>query len=97
VLAYAIMRPAALSRVLNWRPLAYLGQRSYGAYLLHFLAIRIGYMMFGDDSALGGCLSAVVCLVLTVPAAELLYRFIEQPSVELGRRFLARAKPAVPR
>ena len=39
--AYAILQESALSRLLMWKPLAYLGQRSYGAYLLHFLAIRI--------------------------------------------------------
>src|SRR3954463_1691361 len=38
LVAYCILQPAAVLQVLTWQPLVYLGQRSYGAYLLHFLA-----------------------------------------------------------
>lgn len=93
LVAYAITQEARVSRVLSWAPLVYLGQRSYGAYLLHFLAIRIGYMEFGNATAVGGILTAGFCLVLTVPAAELLYRGVEQPAVEIGRRLLSRSEP----
>ena len=44
LVAYVIVQKSSLTWVLTWKPLAYLGQRSYGAYLLHFLAIRIGYL-----------------------------------------------------
>ena len=97
LLAYAIVQPSAVSRLLTWRPLVYLGQRSYGAYLLHFLALRIGYMAFGSDSATGGLLAAGFCLALTVPAAELLYRAIELPAMDYGRRLLSRTGPAAAR
>ena len=92
LLAYTIVQEAAVSRVLTWRPLAYLGQRSYGAYLLHFLALSIGYMLFGNDSTSAGLLAACVCLVLTVPAAELLYRSIERPGRNYGRQLLSRTR-----
>jgi peptidoglycan/LPS O-acetylase OafA/YrhL len=92
LLAYTIVQEAAVSRVLTWRPLAYLGQRSYGAYLLHFLALRIGYMVFGNDSTTAGLLAACVCVVLTVPAAELLYRTIERPGTNYGRQLLSRTR-----
>jgi len=92
LLAYAIVQEAAVSRVLTWRPLAYLGQRSYGAYLLHFLALRIGYMVFGNDSTTAGLLAACVCVVLTVPAAELLYRTVERPGTNYGRQLLSRTR-----
>jgi peptidoglycan/LPS O-acetylase OafA/YrhL len=92
LLAYTIVQEAAVSRVVTWRPLAYLGQRSYGAYLLHFLALRIGYMVFGNDSTTAGLLAACVCVVLTVPAAELLYRTIERPGTNYGRQLLSRTK-----
>jgi peptidoglycan/LPS O-acetylase OafA/YrhL len=92
LLAYTIVQEAAVSRVLTWRPLAYLGQRSYGAYLLHFLALRIGYLVFGNDSTTAGLLAACVCVVLTVPAAELLYRTIERPGTNYGRQLLSRTK-----
>jgi peptidoglycan/LPS O-acetylase OafA/YrhL len=87
------VQQGALLRVLAWPPLVYLGQRSYGAYLLHFLAIRIGYLAFGNDTAAGGFLTACFCLAVTVPAAELMYRAIEGPAMEYGRRLLQRPGP----
>lgn len=86
LLAFTIVQEAAVSRLLTWRPLAYLGQRSYGAYLLHFLALRIGYMIFGDDTTRAGLLATAFCVALTVPAAELLHRTIERPARDWGRR-----------
>lgn len=88
LVAYAIVQQGALLRILAWPPLVYLGQRSYGAYLLHFLAIRIGYLAFGNDTAAGGFLTACFCLAVTVPAAELMYRALERPAMEYGRRLL---------
>jgi peptidoglycan/LPS O-acetylase OafA/YrhL len=90
LVAYATVQQAAVSRLLTWPPLVYLGQRSYGAYLLHFLAIRIGYLVFGSETAVGGLLTACFCLVVTVPAAELLYQAIERPGMDYGRRLLSR-------
>ena len=96
LVAYAILQQAAVLRVLTWQPLVYLGQRSYGAYLLHFLAIRIGYLAFGNDTAIGGFLTACFCLAVTVPAAELMYQAIERPGMDFGRRLLSRmGSPAV--
>jgi len=96
LVAYCILQPAAVLRVMAWQPLVYLGQRSYGAYLLHFLAIRIGYLAFGNDTAIGGLLTACFCLAVTVPAAELMYRAIEKPGMDFGRRLLSRTgSPAV--
>jgi peptidoglycan/LPS O-acetylase OafA/YrhL len=94
LLAYTIVQESAVSRVLTWRPLAYIGQRSYGAYLLHFLALRTGYMIFGDDSTTSGLLAAGFCLVLAVPAAELLYRTIERPGRDYGQGLLSRVRIA---
>jgi len=94
LLAYTIVQEGAVSRVLTWRPLTYLGQRSYGAYLLHFLALRIGYMIFGNDSMTSGLLATGFCLALTVPAAELMYRAVERPGRELGRQLLSRTRMA---
>ncbi len=89
VLAFAIVREAAVVPLLTWWPLVYLGERSYGAYLLHFLAIRLGYIAFGNDTVTGGLLTACFCLALTVPAAALQYRAIELPAIEFGRRLLS--------
>jgi peptidoglycan/LPS O-acetylase OafA/YrhL len=92
LVAYTIVQQAAVVPVLGWRPLVYLGQRSYGAYLLHFLAIQIGYLFFGNDTATGVLLTAAFCLALTVPAAELLYRAIERPGIDYGRFLISRKR-----
>ena len=97
LVAFAIVQRTALLRILTWPPLVYLGQRSYGAYLLHFLAIRIGYLLFGNDTVLGGLLTAGFCLAITVPAAELMYRAVERPGMNYGRRLLSRMKPVTAR
>jgi len=97
LLAYTIIQEAAVSRVLTWGPLVYLGQRSYGGYLLHFLALRIGYMAFGNDSTIAGLLAACVCLALTIPAAEILYRAIERPGRNYSQQLLSRRVFAFPR
>lgn len=94
LVAHIILQRSVLSRMLTWKPLVYLGQRSYGAYLLHFLAIRIGYLMFGNDTAAGGLLTACFCLAVTVPAAELMYRAVERPGMDYGRRLLTRPAPS---
>ena len=60
VVAHLVFQDSAMRRLLSSRPLAYLGQRSYGAYLLHVLAIHIGRMMFAGASGLDGWL---ICLV----------------------------------
>ena len=49
-------------------------------------------MLFGNDSTSAGLLAACVCLVLTVPAAELLYRGIERPGRNYGQQLLSRTR-----
>jgi peptidoglycan/LPS O-acetylase OafA/YrhL len=70
--------------------LVYLGQRSYGAYLLHVLAIHLGYMAFGSTMVAAGVLTTCFALGITIPAAELLYRTVERPGVEIARRLTER-------
>jgi peptidoglycan/LPS O-acetylase OafA/YrhL len=79
-----------MRRLLCYGPLVYLGQRSYGAYLLHVLAIHVGYIMFGSTTVVAGLLTTCFTLVVTIPAAELLYRVVERPGVDMARRLTAR-------
>jgi peptidoglycan/LPS O-acetylase OafA/YrhL len=94
VVAYTIVRPGTMLRVLSLPPLVYLGQRSYGAYLLHVLAIHIGYMAFGNNTMIGGLLTAIFCLAVTIPAAEVMYRVIERPGMDFARGIASRASAA---
>jgi peptidoglycan/LPS O-acetylase OafA/YrhL len=92
VVAYVMLQEGVTRRVLMWGPLVYLGQRSYGAYLLHVLAIHISYMAFGSTTPLGGLLTAGFTLLVTIPAAELLYRAVERPAMAFARRWVERRK-----
>jgi peptidoglycan/LPS O-acetylase OafA/YrhL len=94
LVAHVIMRGGTMRLVFTVAPLVYLGQRSYGAYLLHVLAIHIGYIYFGSDTNVGGLLTAGFTLIVTIPAAELLYRVVERPGMEMARRLADRVKPA---
>jgi peptidoglycan/LPS O-acetylase OafA/YrhL len=94
LVAYVMLQEGVTRRVLTWSPLVYLGQRSYGAYLLHVLAIHIGYMAFGSTTEIGGLLTACFTLAVTIPAAELLYRVVERPAMDVGRRLVERMKDA---
>ena len=90
LVAYVMLQRGALLRLLEIRPLVYLGQRSYGAYLLHVLAIHIGYMLFGSTTTLAGLLTAAFTLTVTIPAAEVLYRLVERPGMDFGKRLASK-------
>jgi peptidoglycan/LPS O-acetylase OafA/YrhL len=90
LIAYIIVHRGPIMRVLTLPPLVYLGQRSYGAYLLHVLAIHIGYIMFGNSTHIGGLLTAGFCLIVTIPAAELMYRVLERPGMDFARSLTRR-------
>jgi len=94
LVAHVMLRDGVMRRMLSYGPLVYLGQRSYGAYLLHVLAIHIGYMAFGSTTNVGGLLTACFALAVTIPAAELLYRAVERPGMDVARRLVERLKPA---
>jgi peptidoglycan/LPS O-acetylase OafA/YrhL len=86
VVAHVTLRDSVMRRLLGWGPLVYLGKRSYGAYLLHVLAIHLGYILFGSTTVAAGLLTAAFALAVTIPAAEFLYRVVEQPGMALARR-----------
>lgn len=78
VLLYAVTQPeGSLPRWLSARPLAWLGKRSYALYLWHwpiFVLLRPEFEL--PENPL---FQAVIRLLLTGVAAELSYRYIEQP------------------
>ena len=79
----AVARPNWASREIP--AVRYLAERSYAIYLLHLEALAILKRLDG--------LSLVMLLILTwaitIPLAELLFRFIERPGMRLRERFSA--------
>ena len=66
---------------------------SYSLYLIH-LPIMLAVCHL-TDTILSLPMGLALSLVLILPLAEVFYRFVEVPSMELGRK-LARRVPKVP-
>jgi len=70
------------------RVLTFLGLRTYGMYLLHLLALNVVEMVLrpGPEVRLWQSpLYFAISVAVTVAAAEVLYRCVEKPGIELGR------------
>ena len=79
----------------------WIGDVSYGVYLLHLLVMLpvCGWLgvSFPDLAPLPRLLTALtLTCVLTYGAAWLCYRFIEEPGIALGRRIASRFQRAKP-
>ncbi|WP_294659858.1 acyltransferase family protein [uncultured Rothia sp.] len=73
----------ALRRLLNFAPLRWVGERSYGLYLWHWpLAVVMHYVLGADRSPLVN----VGVLVATFAIAEMSYRWVETPIRRRGFR-----------
>lgn len=73
----------ALRRLLNFAPLRWVGERSYGLYLWHWpLAVVMHYVLGADRSPLVN----VGVLVATFAIAEISYRWVETPIRRHGFR-----------
>ena len=78
ILVSGALRGGPLERLLGCRPLRYVGQRSYGIYLIH-AEVRI---LFDNALAPNGPLRfglSTVALVVTLLLAAASYRWVEQP------------------
>ena len=93
VLGAIVLRPESrFTRLLEWRPLAWLGTVSYGVYLLHKLAldaVQRGLGKLRVDSPLG---TFALCLLLSALLAGLSFRFFERPLLRLRDRFRSAAR-----
>jgi peptidoglycan/LPS O-acetylase OafA/YrhL len=69
----------------------YLGRRSYGMYLFHWMVINImfGKNIFFSDSKGFNVFGVIFALLGTIGVSILSYRYFEQPFLTLRRRFQA--------
>ncbi len=87
----AVSSPAG--RALDAAPLRWVGRRSYGLYLWHwpvFLLVEAALPGWERSGATGWALGGIA-LAITVVAAALSYRFVEQPVRRAGFRMTARS------
>jgi peptidoglycan/LPS O-acetylase OafA/YrhL len=84
------MNSASSRRLLHWPPIHFLGEISYSLYLWHFIVLLFCvHLLYGKMP-----LWAIICLalILSIAVSRCSYRWIELPSMNLGRR-LSNASP----
>lgn len=86
-------------RTLQWSPVIWVGNISYSVYLVHFpvmsiLSKVVGQTPFGAVEK--NLLLTVATVAVTLPLSDLLFRFVERPGNDLGKRLVAatRTPPA---
>lgn len=73
-----------ISNFLTWKPLKILGQISYSLYLIHTVILFSCIHFFYGRLSVG--VSEVIAFVLSFITAGLLYYFVEEPSIKLGKK-----------
>ncbi|MGJ7911264.1 acyltransferase family protein [Neobacillus sp. LXY-1] len=85
VLIACVCHPASfLGKLLSWKPLRWIGTRSYGIYLWHYPVIMISTPVYeiGNHTYWRVCLQLAFIFII----AELSYRFVEMPIRRHGFR-----------
>lgn len=89
----AAIRWGAMSRWLSGWFIQYCGRLSYSLYLTHFVfglrAINILYRLLGNSTA-ACAISTLFGFLITFATAHLMNRFVEEPSIQLAKKFRKR-------
>ena len=94
ILIYGVARQGWFVRILESRPMAYLGKISYGLYVYHYPIQWFVTAPFGIPvAAQFSLLTFLASLSLTILVAGLSYRFIEKPLIDLKDRYFSIPKP----
>ena len=80
------------TRLLELKPVRWIGQRAYGVYLVHVACIWLVeiFLRPGSDSLLKMTAIYTVAAALSLAVAEGLYRVVEKPMIIVGKRWSAR-------
>lgn len=94
----------ALQRPLEWGPLALLGKLSFSIYLVHMClvcSLACSLYLHGRTAGLGhraaALLASGACLVAVFVLSYLMYRLVDQPAIQTGRRVEAWLRQQVAR
>lgn len=80
-----LLFPSGMSRVLELRPLVWIGKISYGLYLWHYPIFEASRQVF--EGRLHPILYSAIGVAGTVMVATASYYLVEQPLLSFGRRF----------
>jgi peptidoglycan/LPS O-acetylase OafA/YrhL len=83
-----LVGPRWLSGLLSNKVLVYIGTRSYAVYLIHRVAKDAvdRVVSYGSTSIPHELLHFFLIVILSLAAAEVMYRLVERPMIQLGRR-----------
>jgi peptidoglycan/LPS O-acetylase OafA/YrhL len=78
-----ILAPGSvLGRVVNWRPVAFVGVLSYSLYLVHRPVLRL----VEERLDLPAAMETVIGLAISFALAYVMHRLVERPAATLRRR-----------
>ncbi|MFD5827971.1 acyltransferase family protein [Lentzea sp. NPDC060358] len=89
VLLTALIAPGPATTVLSTKPMQFVGERSYSLYLVQTIAATIVWFFWPRLAGLG---QAVVVTAAGLVLASVLYKAVEIPMINLGRRVIARQR-----
>lgn len=78
----AVLGPGPVRWVLSIRPMRFVGERSYGLYLVQGI---VGWALLKVVSLNGGHKLFLLATLASLLVADVLYRLVEQPFIRLGR------------
>jgi peptidoglycan/LPS O-acetylase OafA/YrhL len=74
-------------RLLEWRPILYLGKISYGIYLIHNFSVPLLGLVFPRLALAPSVSQAAIAVPTTIGLAALSWRFLEKPFNRMKQRF----------
>ncbi|WP_042370998.1 acyltransferase family protein [Streptacidiphilus neutrinimicus] len=89
----ALVAPGPVTRVLGAAPMRFVGERSYSLYLVQNLA---ALAVMGALPRLHGLPLAITMATASLLLADLIYRYVEVPFIELGRKAIKKRDVAPP-
>ncbi|MFD9703607.1 acyltransferase family protein [Lentzea sp. NPDC059081] len=91
VLLTALVAPGPATTFLSTKPMQFVGERSYSLYLVQTIAATVIWFFWPKLSGLG---QSLVVTATGLALASVLYKLVEIPMINLGRRVIARQRLA---
>ncbi len=88
--AFGLREPRSRAGQIFERVTSWLGERSYGLYVLHMVGLTLAISILGTLAQAGVgvfTVTALLAFMLTVAISALSFRFLEQPFLKLKARF----------